>query len=172
VPLLANLNDKLLKVICEHLKPLIYTKDYYVVKEGKPLGTVLFITQGIAWTYTTSKINGAETSCGSSSNKWLKRGDFYGEELLNWAFKCPSFSDLPISTRTAVCQEKVEAFALRASDLKSIVSKFWWHFTRELHQAQLEQWENSAASSIQVAWRSRVARATRHSNLWDKFSVE
>lgn len=168
MPLLANLNDKMLKVICEYLKPVIYTEENYIVKEGKPLGMLLFITQGIAWTYTTSNIDGAETSI-----KWLERGDSYGEELLNWAFKCPSFSHLPISTRTVMSQEKVEAFALRASDLKSIVSKFWWHFiTRELHQAELEQWENSAASSIQAAWRSHVARAARRSNLWDKFTVE
>lgn len=166
VPLLANLNEKMLKGICEHLKPVIYTEDNYIVQEGQPIGMMLFITQGIAWTYTTSEIDGAETSI-----KWLKRGDSYGEELLNWAFKCPSFSHLPISTRTVMSQEKVEAFALRAFDLKSIVSKFWWHFTRELHQAELKQWENLAASSMQAAWRSRVARA-RRSTLWDKFTVE
>ncbi|PRQ37269.1 putative IQ motif, EF-hand binding, cGMP-dependent kinase [Rosa chinensis] len=170
VPMLENLNEKMLKVICEHLKPVIYMEDSYIIQEGKPLGMTLFITHGIAWTYTVSNNVGAETSCGSSSNKWLKRGDYYGEELLKWAFKCPSYSDLPISTRTVMSQERVEAFALRASDLKSIVSKYWWHFTRELPQVELKQWENSATSSIQAAWRSHLARA-RHSNGWDKFTV-
>ncbi|XP_040363114.1 uncharacterized protein LOC112182654 [Rosa chinensis] len=171
VSMLANLNEEMLKEICEHLKPVIYTEDNYIVEKGKPLGMMLFITQGLGWSYTTNNVNGGGTNCGSSTNKWLRRGDFYGEELLNWAFKCPSFTDLPISTRTVVSQEKVEAFALRASDLKSIVCKFWWHFIRELEQANLEQWENSAASSIQGAWRNRLARA-RHSNRWDKFTVE
>ncbi|XP_061994626.1 cyclic nucleotide-gated ion channel 1-like isoform X2 [Rosa rugosa] len=171
VPMLENLNEKMLKVICEHLKPVIYIEDNYIIEEGKPLGMILFITQGIAWTYAVSNNVGAETSCGSSSNKWLNRGDYYGEELLQWAFKCPSYCDLPISTRTVISQEKVEAFALRASDLKSIVSKYWWHFTREVPQVELEQWENSAASSIQAAWRSHLARA-RHSNGWDKFTVQ
>ncbi|XP_061996195.1 putative cyclic nucleotide-gated ion channel 8 [Rosa rugosa] len=171
VPMLANLDEEMLKEICEHLKPVIYTEDNYIVEKGKPLGMMLFITQGLVWSYTTNNVNVGGTNCGSSTNKWLKRGDFYGEELLNWAFKCPSFTDLPISTRTVVSQEKVEAFALRASDLKSIVCKFWWHFIRELEQADLEQWENSAASSIQGAWRNRLARA-RRSNRWDKFTVE
>ncbi|XP_004308365.1 PREDICTED: cyclic nucleotide-gated ion channel 1-like [Fragaria vesca subsp. vesca] len=160
----------MLKVICEHLKPVIYTEDNYIVREGKPLGMMLFITQGLAWSYTTEHINGGRTSFDSSSNEWLKKGDFYGEVLLNWAFKSPSFSSLPISTRTVMSQEKVEAFTLRASDLKSIVCKFWWHFTRELEQVELEQWENAAASSIQGAWRNRLAKA-RRSNRWDKFTA-
>ncbi|KAL6130951.1 hypothetical protein ACLB2K_069329 [Fragaria x ananassa] len=170
VPTLANLNAKMLKLICEHLKPVIYTEDNYIVQEGKPLGMMLFITQGLAWSYTTEHINGGQTSLDSSSNEWLKKGDFYGEVLLNWAFKSPSFSALPISTRTVMSQEKVEAFTLRASDLKSIVCKFWWHFTRELEQVELEQWENAAASSIQGAWRNRLAKA-RRSNRWDKFTA-
>ncbi|XP_040375160.1 probable cyclic nucleotide-gated ion channel 10 isoform X3 [Rosa chinensis] len=172
VPMLENLNEKMLNVICEHLKPVIYIEDNYIIQEGKPLGMTLFITQGIAWSYTVSNNIGAETSCGSSSNKWLKRGDYYGEELLKWAFKCTSYSDLPISTRTVMSQEKVEAFALRASDLKSIVSKYWWHFTREVPQVDLDQWENSAASSIQAAWCSRRLARARHSNGWDIFTVE
>ncbi|KAL6128690.1 hypothetical protein ACLB2K_072045 [Fragaria x ananassa] len=148
----------------------LYTEDSYIVQEGKPLGMMLFITQGLAWSYTTEHINGGRTSFDSSSNEWLKKGDFYGEVLLNWAFKSPSFSALPISTRTVMSQEKVEAFTLRASDLKSIVCKFWWHFTRELEQVELEQWENAAASSIQGAWRNRLAKA-RRSNRWDKFTA-
>nr|XP_011470495.1 PREDICTED: cyclic nucleotide-gated ion channel 1-like [Fragaria vesca subsp. vesca] len=160
----------MLKMICEHLKPVIYTEDNYIVQDGKPLGMMFFITQGLTWSYTTEHINGGRTSFDSSSNEWLKKGDFYGEVLLNWAFKSPSFSALPISTRTVMSQEKVEAFTLRASDLKSIVYKFWWHFTKELEQVELEQWENAAASSIQGAWRNRLAKA-RHSNFWDKFTA-
>ena len=156
--------DKMLKVICEHLKPVVYSEGNYIIEEGKPLGMMLFITQGLLWSYKT---NGG-TSFDSSSNEWLKQGDFYGEELLNWAFKSPSFSALPISSRTVMSQQKVEAFALRASDLRSIVRKFWWQFTRKLNHVDLEQWENLAASSIQRVWRNRLAKA-RRSNRWDKF---
>lgn len=151
VPMLLNKNEQLLREICWHLMPVTYTEGSYIVQEGQPLGKMLLITQGIAVTYA----NG-ETSSGSSDNKWLKKGNFCGEELLICALKGPSFSNLPFSTRTVLCSEKVEAFALPVSDLKSIVSKFWWHFTRELDIAELEQWETLAASSIQAAWRRRA----------------
>jgi cyclic nucleotide gated channel len=97
---------------------VIYTEDSYIVQEGKPQGKMLFLVQGSAYTYTTSSnINNVGTS-----NEWLKRGDFYGQELLTWAFESPPISDLPISTRTVMCQEKIEAFVIRAGDLKSVAS--------------------------------------------------
>ena len=159
------MNENVLKGITEHLKPVSYTEDKYIVQEGKPLGKMLFIIQGIAWTYTAN--GAAGTLCDS---KWLKRGSFCGEELLHWAFKSPFLSDLPMSTRTVISQEQVEAFSIRASNLKSVVSKFWWYFSMEVTSvSQLEQWEHLAASSIQAAWRRRCyhAKARGLSN-WDK----
>ncbi|PRQ23815.1 putative potassium channel, voltage-dependent, EAG/ELK/ERG [Rosa chinensis] len=153
VPVLQTIDEKVLKEICQHLVPVTYAEDNYIVQEGKPLGKMLLFTQGSAVTYSHGG-----TSSGSSSNKWLKKGDFYGDELLNWAFKSPSYPDLPISNRNVIAQEKVEAFAIRASDLKSIFFKFWWFFSREVHASQLEQWEHLAASSIQATWRNRQAR--------------
>jgi cyclic nucleotide gated channel len=143
------MNENVLKGIAEHLKPVIYNEDNYIVQEGKPLGKMLFITQGIAWTYTTNGSVG--TICDS---KWLERGSFCGEELLNGAFKSPFLPDIPISTRTVISQEQVEAFAIRASDLKSVVVKFWWYFSKKVTcVSQLKQWEHLAASSIQATWR-------------------
>lgn len=130
--------------------PVTYIEDSYIVQEGEPLGKMLLITQGIAVTYSN-----VGPSCGCSRNKWLKKGNFYGEELLNWAFKSPSFPDLPISNRNVIVQEKVEAFAIRASDLKSVFLKFWWLFNREV---EVSQWEHLAASYIQATWRHRHAR--------------
>ncbi|XP_024164044.1 cyclic nucleotide-gated ion channel 1 [Rosa chinensis] len=153
MPVLQTIDEKVLKEICQHLVPVTYAEDNYIVQEGKPLGKMLLFTQGSAVTYSHGG-----TSSGSSSNKWLKKGDFYGDELLNWAFKSPSYPDLPISNRNVIAQEKVEAFAIRASDLKSIFFKFWWFFSREVHASQLEQWEHLAASSIQATWRNRQAR--------------
>ncbi|KAK9904386.1 hypothetical protein M0R45_000752 [Rubus argutus] len=149
VPQLENMNEYVLKRIAEHLKPVSYSRDNYIVEEGKPLGKMLFITQGIAWTYTT---NGAGTVCHPKS---LERGSFCGEELLDWAFKSPSPSDFPISTRTVISQKQVEAFALVASDLKSVVSKFWWYFRMKV--TSVSQVEKDAASSIQAAWRRHHA---------------
>ena len=143
------MNENVLKGIAEHLKPVIYNEDNYIVQEGKPLGKMLFITQGIAWTYTTNGSVGI--ICDS---KWLERGSFCGEELLNGAFKSPFLPDIHISTRTVISQEQVEAFAIRANDLKSVVVKFWWHFSEKVTcVSQLKQWEHLAACSIQAAWR-------------------
>ena len=115
--MLENINDNILRKICAHLKPVTYTEDSYIVQEGRPQGKMFFIVQGSAYTYTTSNINNV-----GKSNEWLKRGDIYGQELLTWAFEPPSMSDLPISTRTVMCQEKIEAFVIRASDLKSVAT--------------------------------------------------
>ncbi|KAK9912689.1 hypothetical protein M0R45_036539 [Rubus argutus] len=116
VPVLAKINDNILRAICEKFKPVIYTEDSYIVQQGKPQGKMLFLVQGSAYTYTTScNINEV-----GPRNEWLKSGDFYGQELLAWAFETPSISDLPISTRTVMCQEKIEAFVIRAGDLKSV----------------------------------------------------
>lgn len=126
-----NINDDTWREICEHIKPVTYAEDSYIVQEGRPQGKMLFIVQGSAYTYTTSNINNVETS-----NGWLNRGDFYGQELISWAFESPSISDLPFSTRTVMCQEKIEAFVIRASDLKRVASSGGMHFSKEVEVSQ------------------------------------
>ncbi|XP_059433859.1 cyclic nucleotide-gated ion channel 1-like [Corylus avellana] len=107
-----------------------YNQANYIVKEGEPLDAMLFITQGIIWNFTTS-IN-AERSA-----KCIEKCSFHGEELLDWGLECsaalPNLSDLPISLKTAKTHAKVEAFALMANDLRTIVSR-----------------RTEAASSVQV----------------------
>ncbi|XP_008242336.2 PREDICTED: cyclic nucleotide-gated ion channel 1-like [Prunus mume] len=152
VPMLENMNIHVLKEICEHLKLVKYSEDNYIVREGEPLDKMLFITQGTAWSYPTS-------ATGSSAIKCLVKGDFYGEELLNWASKLNSFSEFPTSTRNVKAHTKVEAFAIKANSLNIVVSKFWWHFSKRLdhiEDSQLERWQSLAASSIQANWRRRM----------------
>ncbi|XP_045831447.1 cyclic nucleotide-gated ion channel 1-like [Trifolium pratense] len=65
-------------------------------------------------------------------------------------------SNLPISTRTVQTIVEVEAFALKADDLKFVASQF-----RRLHSKQLshtfrfysQQWRTWATCFIQAAWR-------------------
>ncbi|KAM2811965.1 hypothetical protein COP1_044541 [Malus domestica] len=151
VPIIGSIDKKGLKAISEHLKPVIYNEDVYIIREGKPLRKMMFIWQGTTLTYTTSK--GATNVC-----KCLEKNDFYGEELVNWALKSASFSELPICNTTLVSQSKVEAFSITANDLKSVVAKFWLHFRRDLPHSQVECF---AASSIQVAWRHYYAKKLR-----------
>ncbi|TQD99066.1 hypothetical protein C1H46_015333 [Malus baccata] len=67
---------------------------------------MLFIRRGTALTYTTSK--GATGVC-----KCLEKNDLYGEELVIWAVKSASFSELPISTATLCPNQKLKHFQLQ-----------------------------------------------------------
>ncbi|BFG19583.1 hypothetical protein CerSpe_058570 [Prunus speciosa] len=148
--MLQTVDEQVLKVICENLKPVMYTEDIHIIREGEPLDKMLFITQGIVWDYTSSK------SSAPSSTRLLGKNDFYGEELLDWASKLWNLDqNCPISTRIVKSRTKVEAFALMANDLKTVVSKFWWHFNKEMRNSQEEL---LAATSIQATWRRRQAK--------------
>ncbi|KAM1155659.1 hypothetical protein ACFX13_027119 [Malus domestica] len=149
VPIIGSIDEKGLKAISERLKPVIYNADVYIIREDEPLRKMLFIWRGTTLTYTTTK--GATNVC-----KCLEKNDFYGEQLVIWALKSATFSELPICTTTLVSQSKVEAFSITADDLKSVVAKFWLHFRRDLPHSQVECF---AASSIQVVWRRYHAKS-------------
>ncbi|KAK6135349.1 hypothetical protein DH2020_030909 [Rehmannia glutinosa] len=151
VPMFEKMDDQLLDAMCDRLKPVLYTEDSYIVREGDPVDEMLFIMRGKLLTVTT---NGGRT--GFFNSDYLKAGDFCGEELLTWALDPHSSSNLPISTRTVQALSEVEAFALMADDLKFVASQF-----RRLHSKQLrhtfrfysQQWRTWAACFIQAAWR-------------------
>ncbi|KAI3927266.1 hypothetical protein MKW92_006796 [Papaver armeniacum] len=151
VPMFEKMDEQLLDAMCDHLKPALYTEDSYIVREGDPVGEMLFIMRGKLLSVTT---NGGRTGFFNSDN--LKEGDFCGEELLTWALDPNSNNNLPISTRTVRALTEVEGFALMADHLKSVASQF-----RRLHSKQLrhtfrfysQQWRTWAACFIQAAWR-------------------
>ncbi|KAI3929318.1 hypothetical protein MKX01_006554 [Papaver californicum] len=151
VPMFEKMDEKLLDAMCDHLKPALYTEDSYIVREGDPVGEMLFIMRGKLLSVTT---NGGRTGFLNSDN--LKEGDFCGEELLTWASDPNSNNNLPIFTRTVQALTEVEGFALMADHLKSVASQF-----RRLHSKQLrhtfrfysQQWRTWAACFIQAAWR-------------------
>ncbi|XP_058182515.1 cyclic nucleotide-gated ion channel 1-like [Rhododendron vialii] len=151
VPMFEKLDEQLLDALCDRLKPVLYTEDSYIVREGDPVDEMLFVMRGKLFTVTT---NGGRT--GFFNSDYLKAGDFCGEELLTWALDPHSSTNLPISTRTVQALSEVEAFALMADDLKFVASQF-----RRLHSKQLrhtfrfysQQWRTWAACFIQAAWR-------------------
>ncbi|CAL8162306.1 unnamed protein product [Prunus armeniaca] len=169
VPMLQSTDERVLKVICNYLKPVIYSENSYVIRAGEPLDLMLFITQGIIWTFAgthvdgSGKLNGSTSSSTSSITRCLEKGDFYGEELLSRISTYISFSDLPICTDNVKCHTKVEAFALLAKDLKTVVTEFWWYFPT-LNNSELE--EKLALSSVRaVRRRNREKKATRSPKL-------
>ncbi|XVF10034.1 hypothetical protein REPUB_Repub07fG0149000 [Reevesia pubescens] len=151
VPMFEKMDDQLLDAMCDRLKPVLYTEESYIVREGDPVDEMLFIMRGKLLTMTT---NGGRT--GFFNSEYLGAGDFCGEELLTWALDPHSSSNLPISTRTVRALTEVEAFALMADDLKFVASQF-----RRLHSKKLrhtfrfysQQWRTWAACFIQAAWR-------------------
>ena len=115
-----------LKMICDCLKPVSYEECIYIVREVEPLDRAYFITQCTLWTYTTTHTNGEDPS--SSKSKWLEKGGFFGEELIEWGLDLgqqasSDIFNLPLSTKIFKSHTKVEAYALMATDLKNIVSQ-------------------------------------------------
>lgn len=151
VPMFEKMDDQLMDAMCDRLKPVLYTEESCIIREGDPVDEMLFIMRGKLLSVTT---NGGRT--GFFNSEYLKAGDFCGEELLTWALDPHSSSSLPSSTRTVKTLSEVEAFALMADDLKFVASQF-----RRLHSKQLrhtfrfysQQWKTWAACFIQAAWR-------------------
>ncbi|TQD94610.1 hypothetical protein C1H46_019855 [Malus baccata] len=152
VPILQTMDEQLLFAICKHLTPVLYAKNSIIFHEGEPLAEMLFVTCGKLLTYTASA---------TARVRFLGKGDFYGEELFDWVLiHLASLSNFPLSTETVKAQTEVEVFVLRAQQLKTVVFKFWWLFTKEQrHHSSLntsfnvEQWKPRAAYALQAAWR-------------------
>lgn len=129
VPFFGQMDDQLLDAICERLVSSLNTKDTYIVREGDPVREMLFIIRGQVESSTT---DGGRT--GFFNSITLRPGDFCGEELLTWALMPSSSSlNLPSSTQTVKTLTEVEAFALRAEDLKFVASQF-----KRLHSKKLQ----------------------------------
>ncbi|XP_066329971.1 cyclic nucleotide-gated ion channel 1-like isoform X3 [Miscanthus floridulus] len=165
VPMFENMDEQLLDAMCDRLKPMLYTEGSCIIREGDPVNEMLFIMRGTLESTTT---NGGQT--GFFNSNVLKGGDFCGEELLTWALDPTSASNLPVSTRTVKTLSEVEAFALRADDLKFVATQF-----RRLHSKQLQhtfrfysqQWRTWAACFIQAAWH-RYCRKKLEEALYEK----
>ncbi|KAL0290795.1 UNVERIFIED_CONTAM: Cyclic nucleotide-gated ion channel 1 [Sesamum calycinum] len=90
-----KMDEQLLDAMCSRLKPVLYTENSFIVREGDPVDEMLFIMRGNIFTMTTN-----------------------GAELV-------SSTRLPISTRTVQAVKDVEAFCLMPDDLKSVTSQFY-----------------------------------------------
>lgn len=151
VPFFSQMDVQLLDAICERLVSSLSTQDSYIFQEGDPVNEMLFIIRGQLESSTT---NGGRS--GFFNSITLRPGDFCGEELLTWALLPNSSANLPSSTRTVRTLTEVEAFALRAEDLKFVSNQF-----RHLHSKKLQhafryyssQWRTWGACYMQAAWR-------------------
>ncbi|CAA3010553.1 Cyclic nucleotide-gated ion channel 1 [Olea europaea subsp. europaea] len=153
VPMFEKMDILLLDAMCGRLKTVLYTNNGFIWRDGDPIDEMLFIIRG-------ELLSGSVTTSGGKTDgfsNYFKRGDFCGEELLEWAFDPNSSSNLPISTRTVQALSKAEVYALAADDLKFVVSQFrhLYNIKQMCNIIRLysQQWRNWAASTIQVEWR-------------------
>lgn len=143
--------ERVLDAMYDHLKPVLYVKNSIIFQVGDPLDEMLFVTSGKLSTYTYR--NDVKT-CSTD----LKKGDFYGEELLHWVLNSPTLSSLPSSNKTVQATDQVQIFALRANQLRNVVTKFRWLFVKELRRSSGSQfnsdpWKPWAATILQAAFR-------------------
>ncbi|XP_024927619.3 cyclic nucleotide-gated ion channel 1 isoform X2 [Ziziphus jujuba] len=140
---LRNMDDRVIEIFMNHLKPVVYTENTYIIRNGEPLDLMFFITQGVVWTF---KSTGSKTT-----DNCLEKGDFYGEELLNWAMEFPTFAQVPISTTNVKCHTKVEAFYLTALNSKNLIRNYWWLFRQQLQlstQCETKRFEPLALLAV------------------------
>ncbi|KAI3712998.1 hypothetical protein L1987_71568 [Smallanthus sonchifolius] len=126
VPMFEIMDERLLDALSECLKPVLYTENCYIVREGDPVDEMMFIMRGELQTKTTIG--------GFFNSSSLKAGDFCGDELLTWALDPNLSSSLPISTTTVKSVTNVQAFALKADDLKFVAS-----LIKRLHSKRFQQ---------------------------------
>ncbi|KAM1070359.1 hypothetical protein ACFX13_002207 [Malus domestica] len=126
---LKDMDERVLALMCDYLKPVTYIENSFVFRKGDPLDCMLFIIEGTMWTYA-SKDSQVGNGISLMATKPLRKGHFYGEELLDWASE--SFTELPVSSKHVKSQTKVEAFMLMAKDLETVVSrsKPSWHLLK------------------------------------------
>ncbi|XP_068316271.1 cyclic nucleotide-gated ion channel 1-like [Pyrus communis] len=162
---LQDMNKDVLTLMCEHLKPVRYIENSFVLRMGDPVDYMFFITKGTVWIYESSD---GQTGQGISSmdTKRLGKGHFYGEELLDCASH--RFTKLPVSSKHVKCQTKVEAFVLMAKDLETVVSRYplLWRKSEKVSQKVEDithKVEDIAASTIAKVYRHHLRH--RHPRL-------
>ncbi|CAN6705936.1 unnamed protein product [Malus baccata var. baccata] len=100
---LEDMNAKVLKMMCDYLKPVTYSENSFIFRTGGPLDCMLFILKGTMWTFASSDSQ-AGNGIASMATKPLGKCDFYGEELLDWASNC--FTKVPVSNKNVKSQTR------------------------------------------------------------------
>lgn len=158
VPLFQGLDDLILDNICDRVKPLVFSKDEKIIREGDPVQRIVFIVQG--------QVKSSQNlSKGVVATSILEPGGFLGDELLSWCFRRPFIDRLPASSATFVCIESTDAFGLNANDLRYITDHFRYKFANERLKRTARyyssNWRTWAAVNIQLGWRRYMVRTRR-----------
>ncbi|RAL47135.1 hypothetical protein DM860_014029 [Cuscuta australis] len=157
VPFFHNLDDLILDNICDRIKPLVFSKDEKIIREGDPVQRMVFIVRGRA----KSSQNLSKGVMGTSI---LEPGGFLGDELLSWCLRRPFIDRLPASSATFTCIDPIEAFGLDANHIRFITDHFRYNFANERLKWTVRyysaNWRTWASVNIQLAWRRYRMRRT------------
>ncbi|KAK1381131.1 Cyclic nucleotide-binding domain-containing protein [Heracleum sosnowskyi] len=155
VPLFDNLDDLILDHICDRVKPMVYSKDEKILKEGEPVQRMVFIVSG-------SVMRSQNITKGMVTTILIEPGGFIGDELVPWCLRMPFVDRFPPSSATFSCVEPVEAYGLDSDQLQYITNHFRYTFLRgELKyktRYYSSNWRSWAAVNIQFAWRRYLQR--------------
>ncbi|XP_010029345.2 cyclic nucleotide-gated ion channel 2 [Eucalyptus grandis] len=155
VPLFHNLDDLILDNICDRVKPLVFSRDEKIIREGDPVQRIVFILRG-----RIKRMQGL--SKGMVATSLLEPGGFLGDELLSWCLRRPFIDRRPASSATFECMDSIEAFGLDADSLRYITDHFRYKFLNERLKWRARyyssNWRTWAAVNIQLAWRRHRLR--------------
>ncbi|KAL7135694.1 hypothetical protein ABFS83_11G115100 [Erythranthe nasuta] len=156
VPLFHSLDDLILDNICDRVKPLVFSKDEKIIREGDPVQRIVFIVHG--------RVGSSQNlSRGMVATSQLEPGGFFGDELLSWCLRRPFTDRLPASSATFTCIESTEAFSLDANSLRYITDHFRYKFANERLKRTARyyssNWRTWAAVNVQMAWRRYIERS-------------
>ncbi|KAK1550843.1 hypothetical protein Q3G72_025786 [Acer saccharum] len=120
-----RLSDTSLLHLCDCVKPVVYAERTRIVREGDPINEMLFVLHGKLWNFSSSASSTNNVPPLDRRKEFLKDGDFWGEELVNWVQdeSSSSSSNKLISQTTIQALTKVEAFVLRVDDLKNLYNE-------------------------------------------------
>ncbi|TXG68261.1 hypothetical protein EZV62_003196 [Acer yangbiense] len=133
-----RLSDTSLLHLCDCVKPVVYAERTRIVREGDPINEMLFVLHGKLWNFSSTASSTNNVPPCDRRKEFLKDGDFWGEELVNWVQdeSSSSSSNKLISQTTIQALTKVEAFVLRIDDLKNLynekhkILRSWLHKRR------------------------------------------
>ncbi|KAM1014636.1 hypothetical protein ACFX2C_044597 [Malus domestica] len=113
MPAFQNMDYKVLREICSHLRPMKYNRTDNIIAKGDRI-QMLFIVGGRIGHEGLVKCS----------------GEIYGEQLLVWPFSTSFPDKVPTAAESPFVIMDVEALVLTDSDMESVATKFRKHFIK------------------------------------------
>ncbi|KAL6290827.1 hypothetical protein ACE6H2_008337 [Prunus campanulata] len=118
VPTLQNMDEPVLRRICQYLEPREFDDNSIIIEKGKPLEMMLFIVDGLV---SIEKRDGSSSNNNNLQQRPRGAGEVCGEELLLWpvSISFPLYELLAAESAEAIGH--VEALVLTATYLLRVV---------------------------------------------------